>query len=116
MIFQRFEDIIAWQKSQDLAVSIYSVFNDLRDYGFRDQITRAVVSISNNIAEGFNRGTDKEFSKFLSYSMSSTSEVKSMLYLAQKLNYIADDNCRELIAACNEVSRILVGLQKSLNT
>ncbi|MFX0556421.1 four helix bundle protein [Maribacter sp. CXY002] len=53
MTIQRFEDLKVWQKSQDLAVLIYSHFRENKDFGFRDQITRASVSISNNIAEGF---------------------------------------------------------------
>jgi len=65
MAIQRFEDIIAWQKAQDLAVEIYNVFQTSRDFGFRDQICRAVVSISNNIAEGFDRSFDADFKRFL---------------------------------------------------
>ena len=65
MWIKRFEDIIAWQKAQDLAVEVYSVFKNLRDFGFKDQITRASVSISNNIAEGFDRGSDADFIRFL---------------------------------------------------
>jgi len=57
----RFEDLIAWQKSQDLAVLIYQKFKTQNDFGFRNQISRAVVSISNNIAEGFERKGEKEF-------------------------------------------------------
>jgi len=57
----RFEDLIAWQKAQDLAVGIYELFKGIRDFSFKDQICRAVVAISNNIAEGFDRGTNKDF-------------------------------------------------------
>lgn len=87
MTIQRFEDIIAWQKAQDLAVKIYGEFGYSRDFSFKDQICRAVVSISNNIAEGFDRNTtSKEFVRFLLISKGSCAEVKSMLYLAIKLN------------------------------
>jgi four helix bundle protein len=81
---QKFEDIIAWQKAQDIAVEIYSVFKNNKDFGFRDQIYRAAVSISNNIAEGFDRSSDAEFVRFLYISLGSCSEVKSMLYLSVK--------------------------------
>jgi len=60
MGISKFEDLIAWQKSQDIAVVIYEKFRDSRDFGFKDQICRAVVSISNNIAEGFERKGKKE--------------------------------------------------------
>lgn len=61
----RFEELIAWQKSFELAKLIYNNFRDLKDYGFRDQIQRACVSIMNNVSEGFERKGDKKFSHFL---------------------------------------------------
>ncbi|MBY0424691.1 MAG: four helix bundle protein [Cytophagales bacterium] len=71
MGIQRFGDIIAWQKAQDLAVNIYSLFENLKDYSFKDQICRASVSVSNNIAEGFDRSSDAEFSRFLYMAIAS---------------------------------------------
>jgi len=65
MKIDRFEDIIAWQKAKELAIKIYSHFKDSKDFGFRDQIQRASVSVMNNIAEGFERKSDKEFIQFL---------------------------------------------------
>ncbi len=79
MGFKKFEDIIAWQKAQDLAVEIYKEFGTIRDFGFRDQICRAAVSISSNIAEGFDRSTDKEFKTYLHYSRGSNTEVKERM-------------------------------------
>lgn len=61
MAIQKFEDIIAWQKAQLLAIEIYTVFSVIKDFGFKDQICRAVVSISNNIAEGFDRSSNADF-------------------------------------------------------
>ena len=69
MKFTCFEDILAWQKAQDLAVTIYQLFFPLKDYKFKDQICDAVVSISNNIAEGFERSTDADFTRFLVYAL-----------------------------------------------
>ncbi len=66
-----FEDIIAWQKSQELAVKIYIAFGSLRDFGFKDQICRASVSVSNNIAEGYARESKIEFNRFLNIAKSS---------------------------------------------
>ena len=79
MAIQKFEDIIGWQKAQDFAIEIYSVFKDLKDFGFRDQICRAVVSISNNVAEGFDRCSEADFARFAYIALGSCSEVKSML-------------------------------------
>jgi four helix bundle protein len=114
MTIKRFEDIIAWQKAQDLAVDIYSHFKDSEDFGFRDQICRAVVSISNNIAEGFDRKTDADFSRFLYISFSSCSEVKSMIYLAQRIGYLNQKIRNELIDKSDEVQKLISGFIKSL--
>jgi four helix bundle protein len=114
MKIKSFEEIVAWQKAQNLAVEIYSSFKEVKDFGFKDQIFRAVVSISNNIAEGFDRSSDADFVRFLYISLGSCSEVKSMLYLAVKLNYISEENKTKLIASASEVSRIINGLIKSL--
>lgn len=114
MVIQKFEDIIAWQKAQDLAVLVYSSFREINDYGFKDQICRAVVSISNNIAEGFDRNTDADFSRFLYIATSSCSETKSMLYLAHRLGYIDLHKKEELLTKSNEVSMIIRGFIKSL--
>ena len=89
MAIQKFEDIIAWQKAQDLAVDVYSEFPYLKDHGFRDQICR--VSVSNNIAEGFDRNSDADFARFLYFAIPSCSEVRSMLYLSGGLDYISDE-------------------------
>ena len=115
MAFTRFEEIKGWQKSQDLAVFIYQNFSQIRDFSFKDQICRASVSISNNIAEGFERNTDKDFVRFLSIAQGSNSEVKSMLYLAQRLSYIDDSNLQHGINQCSEVGKIINGLIKSLS-
>ena len=116
MGIQKFEDLIAWQKAQDLSVFIYQSFEDLKDYSFKDQIRRASVSISNNIAEGFDRSSNADFSRFLYFSIGSASELKSMLYLAAKLNYLSQEEFDKLIYRTNEVSKILRGLINSLKT
>ena len=97
MAVQKFEDLLVWQKSQDLAVSIYNAFKDNNDFSFRDQIKRTSVSISNNIAEGFDRNSNADFSRFLYFALASNSEVRSMLYLSIRLNFLDEDESRELI-------------------
>jgi len=115
MGIKSFEEIIAWQKAQAYAVDIYSTFANNKDYSFKDQICRASVSISNNIAEGFDRGSKADFRRFLFISLSSCSETKSMLYLANRLNYI-DEKCKtEYITKANEISKIIRGLINSLS-
>lgn len=82
MKFDRFEEIIAWQKSKDLYKEIYLLFENSKDYSFKDQIQRATVSIMNNIAEGYERRTNNEFKHFLYIAKGSCGEVRSMLALA----------------------------------
>lgn len=115
MTIQKFEDIIAWQKAQDLSVDIYNAFREIRDYSFRDQICRASVSVSNNIAEGFDRSSNADFTRFLYMAISSASETKSMIYLAERLNYLNGDKKKELIEKTDEISKIIRGLIKSIH-
>ncbi|WP_149274598.1 four helix bundle protein [Pareuzebyella sediminis] len=114
MAVKKFEDLLVWQKSQDFAISIYKDFATLNDYAFKDQITRAVVSISNNIAEGFDRRTNPDFIRFLYFAVSSNSEVRSMLYLSARLKYVQEERTVELIEKSNEISRMLFGLIQSM--
>ncbi len=114
MAIQKFEDIVAWNKAQDLAVEIYKTFINSRDFGFKDQINRAVVSVSNNIAEGFDRKGNKEFVRFLYIASGSCSEVKSMLYLSERLGYFDAEKRSALIEKTTEVSKIINGLIKSM--
>jgi four helix bundle protein len=114
MAIKRFEDVIAWQRAQDFAVDIYYAMKELKDFGFKDQICRAVISISNNIAEGFDRSSNLDFARFIYIALSSCSETKSMIYLAGKLNYIGEKEKIELLNKGNEISKILRGLLKSL--
>jgi four helix bundle protein len=110
----RFEDIVAWQKARLLAENIYEQLKNCRDYGFRDQIQRASVSIMNNIAEGFERCTNQEFIHFLYIAKGSAGEVRSMLYLALKLNYINKENSDKLYSLTLDISRLLSGFIKTL--
>ncbi len=116
MKIDKFEDIIGWKKSEALTVEIYKTFNTLKDYGFRDQIQRASVSIMNNIAEGFERRGDKEFKKFLFISKGSCGEVRSMLTLALKLGYLSEEKFQTLYDQSCEISKILSGLITSLES
>lgn len=114
MKFERFEDIIAWQKSKCLSIAVYGCFKDLKDYSFKDQICRASVSIMNNIAEGFERGSNNEFKHFLFIAKGSSAEVRSMLFLAKDISYISDENFEKLFKQTDEICKILSGLIKAL--
>lgn len=113
-MIKRFEEILSWQKSKDLTISLYKLFKTNKDYSFKDQIQRASVSIMNNIAEGFERGSNKDFIRFLYISRASCGEVRSMLYLAKDLNYISDEKFNELNKQCIEISKLIYGLIQKL--
>ena len=118
--FNSFEEIISWQKARELNVEIYKITNsnDLfnKDFGLRDQIRRASISISSNIAEGFERQTAKEFIRFLYIAKASAAEVRSQLYLAFDINYIDKKQFDELNLKVNEVSKLTSGLLKYLQS
>jgi len=114
MKIERFEDIISWQKSKELSVSIYKIFKSNTDFGFRNQIERSSVSVMNNIAEGFERQTNNEFRQFLYIAKGSCGEVRSMLYLAKDLDKITIENFKSLYSLTIEISKLLSGLIKSL--
>lgn len=110
----RFEDLTAWQKAQDLTVGIYLAFKECNDWAFRNQVCRAALSISNNIAEGFDRYTNKEFIYFLFIARASCGEVKSMLYLADRLGFLTNEKAYIFICQSIEVSKMINGLIKVL--
>ncbi|MDZ4748932.1 MAG: four helix bundle protein [Saprospiraceae bacterium] len=114
MAIIKFEDVKGWKKAQDLAVEIHAAFKGLKDFSFKDQIFRASISISNNIAEGFDRQSNKEFIRFLYYALGSCSEIKSMLYLSYRLHYCNEITMDSLLDHANEISRILHGLINSM--
>jgi four helix bundle protein len=111
---ERFEDIVAWQKAKELSIAIYSQFRDCRDYGFKDQICRAAVSIMNNIAEGFERQTNNELRQYLFIAKGSSGEVRSMLHLVSDLNYISTSQYKQLHDNSTEIARMLSGFIKKL--
>lgn len=90
---KRFEEIKAWQEARELAKLVYTVTRGIaiaKDYGLKDQIQRAAVSVGSNIAEGFARNGNKEFAKFLWIAKGSAAEVQSQLYTAKDIGYISD--------------------------
>lgn len=114
MTIKSFEEIIAWQKARRLSLLINRLLKTNRDFAFRSQIWRASISVMNNIAEGFERNTNKEFRQFLYISKGSCGEIKSMLYLAKDLKYIDQNSFTVLSNLSNEISRMLYTFIKKL--
>lgn len=109
---ERFEEIKAWQLARELVTAVYRVSSQGKfatDFGLRDQIRRAAISVISNIAEGFERGSEKEFQRFLYMAKGSAGEVRSQLYIASDLGYLATEEFADLKARAEEVSRALSG-------
>lgn len=104
-----FEELYIWKRSRHLSNEIFKDFETFKIFGFRDQIMRATLSIMNNISEGFERGSDRDFIKFLYYSKGSAAEVRSMLYLALDRNYISLERFKELMS---DLMQITSGIEK----
>ena len=107
--FKKFEDIRAWQKARLLTSKVYNITGTVRfaqDFGLRNQIQRASVSVMANIAEGFGRHSDKEFANFLSVAHASVSEVQSHLYVALDLRYISAVAFEELYELLEEIGKM----------
>ncbi len=110
---KHFEDLHVWQSARELVKCIYEVSgqNEFgRDFGLKDQIRRAAVSVMSNIAEGFNAGSDAEFVRFLGFARRSNSEVQSQCYIAQDLTYISKERFQSLYDKANLIERQLNSL------
>jgi four helix bundle protein len=116
---KRFEDIEAWQKARELAKTIYDVTAGgklSRDFGLRDQMRRSAVSILSNIAEGFERGGDKEFIQFIAMAKGSSAEIRAQLYVGLDQGYIAQEVFDRISDFTIQISKMLSGLMKYLRT
>ena len=99
-----FENLEIWKESMQLCVQIYEQMKDCRDFGFREQIQKASVSVPSNIAEGFERQTNKEFIHFLFIAKGSCGEIRTQLYLAKALKYIEIETTNTLIEQTKIIS------------
>ena len=92
-----FEDLIIWKEGMRLSVSIYKLMKNCKDFGFKDQIQRASVSIPSNISEGFERQTNKEFIQFLYIAKGSCGELRTQIYLAKEFEYLNQEDYNNLL-------------------
>jgi len=107
---QKFEDLNVWQVSMDLVTEIYQEFKNCKDFGLKDQIQRSAVSIPSNIAEGFQRGYNKEFIRFLHISNGSASELRTQLIIAKRVGILDPQIGQKLIEKTKHISAMLHGL------
>lgn len=109
---EKFEDIIAWQKALELSNLVYEYTNKSafsKDFGLRDQIRRASISVVSNIAEGFERESNNQFIYFLLIAKASAGELRAQLYIARNQNYITDEEFNNINARVIEVSKTISG-------
>lgn len=114
---EKFEDFIAWQRARALTAEVYKITEQgkfAKDFGLRDQIRRASVSVMSNIAEGFERGRTSEFHQFLSIAKASCAEVRSQLYVALDADYLTTQEFDGLMNKAVELGRIIGGLRASV--
>lgn len=107
-----FEDLETWRKAKDVVLNIYHTLEYGHDFGFKDQIQRAAVSIMNNIAEGSEAGSVQSYIHFLHIAKGSCAEVRSMLYLCSDLNYCTKEQAEELMSQCKLIT---AGLNKLIS-
>ncbi|TSA52894.1 MAG: four helix bundle protein [Nitrosomonadaceae bacterium] len=112
----RFEDLAVWKRSARLSAELYKSLRDLKDFGFRDQITRAGLSIPSNIAEGYERESAKETTNFLNYAKGSAGELRTQLYIGMDIGYIERETGMQWIKEVEEISRMLHGLMQAVRT
>jgi four helix bundle protein len=114
MAYQSFEDLEVWQRGCRLSVAIFEGFEKCKRFTLRDQIERAGLSIPSNIAEGAERGSNKDFAHFLNFSKGSCGELRTQLYIARKLNELEKGRFDSLIRESREISAMLQGLRSSI--
>jgi len=115
MTIGRFEDVVAWQKGRELNKLLFRVLQNNKNFSFKDQMFRASLSITNNIAEGFERGGDKELRQFLIVARGSAAEVRSMLYTALDNQYIDQEQFEDLLHKTQDIGKLLTGFIKKLS-
>lgn len=111
---ESFTDLIIWQNAKKLFLELHAEFKDHNEYYLRDQILKAALSISNNIAEGFERKSQKEYARFIYSAKGSCGEVRSMLYIAKELNFISSMEFDELYSLSKMISSKLMNLIRRL--
>lgn len=116
MILARFEDLDLWRRAARLSADIYRALADLRDFGFRDQITRSGLSIPSNIADGYERNSDRELSQFLNYAKGSAGELRTQIYIGMDIGYIEREGGKAWLKEAEEISRMLYAMLQTVES
>lgn len=114
MKITRFEEVVAWQEGREQAKQLFTILGTVGNYSYKDQVFRAALSVTNNIAEGFERGSSKELKRFLEISRGSNAEVRSMLYTALDCGYFDQETFDICIERNQIIGKLLTGFIKKL--
>ena len=109
-----FEDLEVWKKACRLSVRLYKLLRDCRDYGMKNQMLRASVSIPSNIAEGSERKSIPDFQRFINIAQGSAAELRTQIYISKQVNILCDSDVKELIHELKSISKMLQSLYGSL--
>lgn len=112
----RFEELDVWKRSARLSANLYKELAELRDFGYRDQVTRSGLSVPSNIAEGFERNSDKEMANFLNYAKGSAGELRTQIYIGIEIGYLDKETGKKWIKECEEISKMLHGLIQTVRS
>ena len=110
---QKFEDLLIWNEGMDLVVEIYNNLKPCKDYGLKDQLQRAAVSIPSNIAEGFERQSNKEFIQYLFIAKGSCGELRTQIHIANRLKIFSEEISEKLLERTRKVSAMTYKLIKT---
>ena len=109
-----FEKLEVWKISTQLSIDVYREMKDLRDFGFKDQITRSSLSVPSNIAEGMSRNGNREKLQFLSIARGSCSELRTQIYIGMKIDYINNELAESWIEQTRRIASMISGLMKKI--
>jgi len=112
-MYRSFEELEVWKRACKLAVDVFLALKDCKEFSLRDQMNRSAISIPSNIAEGAERDSSKEFIRFLNIAKGSSAELRTQIYIAEKIGILKPTITRPLIAETKEISSMLQGLIKS---
>ena len=110
MAFQSFEDLEVWQRGCRLAVDVFKRFANCGNFTMQDQVQSAALSVPSNVAEGYERSSNKEFIRFLNIAKGSCGELRTQLYISRKLDFLSKTEFDRLVNESKEISAMLHGL------
>jgi len=116
MAYQDFKELRVWQEGKQLAIEVYKITGNARfskDYGLRDQVQRAAVSIASNIAEGYERNSHKDFVRYLLIAKGSLSELRTQMEIALEIGHIDENVFEQIEDRCKKITGMLINLIKA---